>query len=392
MQKTAPKVLLLTVFLLLCLSACTPTSGIFAGGDWQSSGLPHQQIRALTVDFNNPQVIYAASSQGKNFTSIDGGQHWTERSTGLPIDSSINVLSFDSTGKKLYAATGAGLFVTTDAALHWIAVKEAAPGGPYTYSALAFDINEPHTIYAGTAMHGVLLSKDDGNTWSFANTGLPPGVTINALTFDTDTQQLWAATTSGVYRSDNRGESWQALNTGLPASVVVYSVQPDTIVAGGTRGLIFAGTNHGFFYSQDAGKHWVTSQDSLVGTNVHVIYVDFHKPTTLFVGTDVGVLNSNNSGQNWDRPGPGMPRDQAVYSITWGASNYSQLFAAANDVYMYPGTSGRFSFNRILALLIIVVFFYALYRLVRRRRRPSKANHTAKESKDEGSSEKGRIG
>jgi ligand-binding sensor domain-containing protein len=380
MRKTAPKVILLSAIILLFLSACTPNSGIFAGGNWQSSGLPHQHIRALAVDFNNPQVIYAASSQGKNFTSNDGGQHWIERSSGLPTDSSINVLSFDTTGKKLYAATGAGLFVSTDAALHW---NKVAAGGPFNFTSLAFNFREPHTMYAGTAFQGVLRSSDDGNTWSSANTGLPPGITINTLTFDSENQQLWAATSSGVYRSDDRGFGWQAFNTGLPTSIVVYSVQPDTIVPGGTRGLIFAGTNHGFFFSQDAGAHWTSSQDSLVGTNVRVIYVDFHKPTTLFVGTDVGVLRSDNSGQNWGGVGSGMPRDQSVHAIMWGTSGYTQLFAAADDVYMYPGTGGGFSFNRLIELLIVAVFFYALYRLARRRRRTSKTDRNAEHSKVE---------
>ncbi len=372
MRKTSLKVVLLSA-VLLCLSACTPTSGIFAGGSWQSRGLPHQRIRALTVDYNNPQIIYAAGALGKNFTSSDGGQHWVDRSFGLPTGSSINVLSFDSTGKKLYAATDAGIFMSTDAAHHWIAIEKAE--APYT--ALAFNFREPHTIYAGTAFHGVLRSSDDGNTWFSANTGLLPGITINALTFDTENQQLWAATSSGVYRSDDKGLSWHAFNTGLPTSIVVYSVQPDTIVPGGTSGLIFAGTNHGFFFSQDAGTHWTTGQESLVGTNVRVIYVDFNKPTTLFVGTDVGVLRSDNSGQNWSALGSGMPKDQAVYVIMWGTSGYTQLFAAADDVYIYPGTSGGFSFNRLIALLIAAVFFYALYRLARRGRRTSRTGRNA---------------
>src|SRR5450759_3269906 len=340
MHKISLKVFLLSVMVLLSLSACTPTAGIFAGGNWQSSGLAHQHIRSLTVDFNNPQIIYAANSQGKNFASTDGGQHWTERSYGLPPGSSINLLSFDSTGKKLYAATVTGLFVSTDAAFHWVAAGEVATGQPENYTALTFNPGEPHTLYAGTAQHGVLKRNDDGNTWSAVNTGIPAGTVINALTFDSDKQQLWAATTSGIYRSDDRGASWGAFNTGLPASIVVYSVQPDTIVNGGTEGLIFAGTNHGFFFSQDAGAHWQTSQESLVGTNVRVVYVDFHKPSTVFVGTDVGALRSDNSGQNWGEVGPGIPKDQPVYSLAWGTSDYSQLFAAADGVYRYPGTSG----------------------------------------------------
>jgi photosystem II stability/assembly factor-like uncharacterized protein len=376
MHKKSLKVVLLSVIVLLSLSACTPTTGIFAGGNWQASGLTHQHIHSLAVDFNNPQIIYAANLQGKNFASTDGGQHWTERSDGLPPGSSINLLSFDSTGKKLYAATDTGLFVSTDAALHWVAAGKVSTGQPDNYMALAFNPGEPHALYAGTALHGALKSNDDGNTWSAINTGIPAGTAINTLTFDSDSQQLWAATTSGIYRSDNRGASWQAFNSGLPAAIVVYSVQPDTIVNGGTKGLIFAGTDHGFFFSQDAGAHWQTSQDSLVGTTVRVVYVDFHKPTTVFVGTGVGALRSDNSGQNWGEVGPGIPSGQPVYSLAWGTSDYSQLFAAADDVYKYPGSSGGFNPNQLLELLIAVVFFYALYRLARRRRRPSKADRT----------------
>ena len=366
MHITAPKFMLLSMVLVLCLTACAPTSGIFAGGDWQSSGLPHHSIQALAVDFNNPQNIYAGGSVGKVFASTDGGQHWSDRSTGLPPASSINALAFDATGKKLYAATDVGLFGSTDAALHWLAIGKADQS--FDYTALAFDLKATQTLYVGTASHGVLLSLDGGNSWSSINTGLPARTSINALTVDPDSEQLWAATNVGVYRSDDKGKTWQAFDTDLSTSMV-YSVQPDTVVNGGTRGLIFAGTNHGFYFSQDDGGHWKTSPESLIGTNIHVIYVDFHKPSTLFVGTDVGALRSDDSGQTWSGLGPGMPKGQPVYSLAWGTSEYSQLFAAADDVYLYPGTSGGLTFNRLIALVIAALFFYLLYRLVRRRRK-----------------------
>src|SRR5216684_6772784 len=91
-------VLLLLVVVTLCLSACTPTSGIFANGSWQSSGLVHQHIRVLMVDPNNLQALYAGDAQGKVFASTDGGQHWTEHSTGLPGVNVIHALSFDDAG------------------------------------------------------------------------------------------------------------------------------------------------------------------------------------------------------------------------------------------------------------------------------------------------------
>ncbi|TMC88847.1 MAG: hypothetical protein E6J10_02290, partial [Chloroflexi bacterium] len=104
------------------------------------STLTHQHIRTLAVDTNNPQAIYAGDAQGKIFASADGGLHWTERSAGLPLSSSINALSFDATGKKLYAASANGLFMSTDAAQHWSPVGKNQAQFPLdTYTALAFD-------------------------------------------------------------------------------------------------------------------------------------------------------------------------------------------------------------------------------------------------------------
>jgi len=368
LQRTT--MLFLLVVVTLCLSACTPTSGIFANGSWQSSGLAHQHIRTLAVDPNNLQALYAGDAQGKVFASTDGGQHWTEHSTGLPGVNVIHALSFDDAGKKLFAATDAGLFVSSDAARSWTALDKPGTGLPAdSFTALTFDLSAPHTVYIGTAASGVFMSANGGDSWSPISNGLPADLSINALTFDTTDQQLWAATSLGVYGSNDQGTTWRPYNVGLPTPLVVYSIQPDTIVIGGTKGLIFAGTNHGFFYSQDAGAHWRTSSESLARTDVRFIYVDFHKPSTLYVGTDIGALRSDDNGQSWSGIAPGLPANSPVYALAWGATNYSQLFAAVNDVYQFPGTSGGgFSTAHLVALLLIALFFFVLYRFTRRNR------------------------
>src|SRR5215469_18955050 len=68
--------------LIVLFSACAPGSGIF-GGTWQSSGLQHQHIRALAVDPNNVQDIYAGDAENGVFVSTDAGAHWSQHSTGL---------------------------------------------------------------------------------------------------------------------------------------------------------------------------------------------------------------------------------------------------------------------------------------------------------------------
>lgn len=362
-------VLLLLLALFFSLSACAPSTGIFAGGNWQSSGLPRQHVRTLEVDPNNSQVIYAGDAQNGVFVSNDSGQHWTQRTTGLPLPLAIQLLAFDGPGKKLYAATDKGLFVSADAAQHWQAVSPVnSKSLTVSYTALAFDFNAPHTIYAGTLHQGVLVSTDDGRSWISASSGLPIGDAINDLAFDPDHQQLWAATASGIYRSDDRGATWRAFNSELPPNTTVYAVQPAS-VSGGAQNLIFAGTNIGFFRSEDAGAHWTRGQETFSGTSIHQILVDFRTPTTIYLATDAGAFRSDNSGQTWGGIASGLPKGSPVYALTFGATNYSQLYAAVNDVYLYPGSSGGLTITRLIPILLILLFFYLLYRLTTRNRR-----------------------
>jgi photosystem II stability/assembly factor-like uncharacterized protein len=366
------RILLLLLPLLVLLSACGTTVGIFAGGTWQASGLQNQNIRALAVDPNHLQDLYAGDAQNGVFVSTNGGQNWVQKSTGLPLPTGIHTLAFDDPGKKLYAATDAGVFVSADAALHWNSVSTPKSGLPTdSYTAIAFDLNTASIIYAGTAHHGVLKSVNGGVSWSGASSGLPTGDTINDLIYDSDAHQLWAATDMGIYRSDNGGTNWQQLNNGIPAANVINTVLPAS-VSGGNGGLIYAGSNHGFYLSSDSGVHWKQSQVSLAATSIHAILIDYQKATTVYVATDVGALKSLDSGQTWGGISTGIPRNQSVYALIQADNGFSQLFAASKGIYSYPGSGSIFSPDRIIPILVILAFFYLLYYMVTRGRRRSR--------------------
>ncbi len=368
MSMRMPFVLSILLLLSFALSACAPGTGILGGGNWQLSSLQHQHIRAFDVDFKNAQLLYAGDAQNGVFVTTDGGQHWVSRSAGLPLPNTLYALSLDATGKKLYIATAKGIFVSADAAQHWHAVSTTRAALPAdSYTALAFDATVPHTIYAGTAHHGVLVSTTDGDTWSTASNGLPAAAVINGLVLDSDHHQLWAATALGVYRSDDKGTTWKAFNSGLPPGSVVNVIRVASM-SGGPNGLVYAGANHGFFRSTDSGLHWTPSEESLSGTSIRAILVDFRYPSTIYIGTGVGAFRSDDSGQNWGGIGPGLPRGQSVYALILGASNYSQLFAAVNDVYLYPGASGGISLTRLVPLFLLLLMFYLLYRVTQRGR------------------------
>jgi len=358
---------IILLLLVICLTSCAPGAGIFSGGKWQPGGLQHQHIRTLTVDPNNPQIIYAGDSQDGVFVSPNAGINWSQQSTGSALPIAIYALVFDDPGKKLYAATDKGILVSADAAKHWSDVS-GLPAD--TYTALAFDSKAPSIIYTATEHHGVFVSTNEGSSWTAANRGLPTGIIINGLAFDSDLHQLWAATNLGIYRSSDAGMLWQALNKGLPPTVVVNTVLP-AATSGGDQGLIFAGTNRGFFRSQDNGAQWSPSQVSLSGTSVNAILIDYHKVTTVYAGTGIGVLRSDDNGQNWSGIASGLPSDQAVQALAIGANGYNQLYAATNGIYLFPGNNSAFDPSQIFPVLLILAFFFALYRFTSRGRKRS---------------------
>ncbi|MDQ6659526.1 MAG: hypothetical protein M3Z24_01010, partial [Chloroflexota bacterium] len=190
---------------------------------------------------------------------------------------------------------------------------------------------------------------------------------INLLTFDSDAHQLWAATSMGVYRSDNQGQTWRALNNGIPSASAIYTVQVMSS-SGGAQGIVFAGTDHGFFYSNDAGSHWIRS-DILSKLSIYAILVDFRRSTTIYIGTSLGAFRSDDNGKSWGGIAAGLSKNQPVYALQLGANDYSQLLAATNDVYLFPGTTGGFTAVRLLPLLFVALFFFLLYFMIMRSRK-----------------------
>ncbi|MGZ3623243.1 MAG: WD40/YVTN/BNR-like repeat-containing protein [Ktedonobacteraceae bacterium] len=365
------RVALMLLFLVvgICLTSCASNAGVFAGGKWQAGGLQHQQLLSLTVDPNNPQIIYAGDTRDGVFASTNSGTNWSKQSVGLPLPISIFALVFDDPGKKLYAATNMGVFVSANATIKWVHLTGLPED---SYSSIAFDLNAPHVIYVASVSHGVYVSKDNGSTWNAVNKGLPSGIVIHGLAFDSVEHHLWAATNMGVYRSDNDGGLWLVLNKGLPSGIVVNTILP-AANSGGDKGLVFAGTNHGFFLSHDDGSQWSHSQVLLIGTSINAVLIDYHTVTTVYAGTGIGVLRSDDNGQNWGGIASGLPRDQAVQALAIGANGYNQLFAATNGIYLFPGNSNTFDPSQIFPILLILAFFFVLYQVSTRGRRRSQS-------------------
>jgi hypothetical protein len=132
--------------------------------------------------------LYAAVSAGGIWTSADGGNHWRSIGSRLPTQSTSSVAYSRARGGTVLALTGddafggntyggLGVFRTTDGGRHWRRSR-GVPAGALGFK-LAVDPGNPRTVYAATGA-GLFRSTNDGK--SFRDVNLPIGGPCQGLT------------------------------------------------------------------------------------------------------------------------------------------------------------------------------------------------------------------
>ncbi len=244
-------------------------------GTWRSLGPANQggRTRALLVDPNDPNVMYAGGVAGGVWKSTDAGASWTPTTDLQMPNIAIASLVFDPANSNIiYAGTGEGTFNSD-------AVRGA----------------------------GIFASTDAGVTW----TQLPSTATaefhyVNSLVVSPrNTQRLFAATRTGLYRSTDGGTSWTEL---VSATSVNGCTQVALQLLGGT-GYVFASCGNfaqGTIYrADDDDTSPFTSVLSVTGQGRSSIAIAPSSESTVYV-----MASSLTSG------GTGLYGLHAVYRST----------------------------------------------------------------------------
>lgn len=200
----------------------------------------------LLVSPHDPNVLYTAME--RVFKSTDMGQSWTaispdltrndkskQKPSGGPITLDITSVEYydtvfavaESPVKKdmIWAGTDDGLVqLTTDGGQHWTNVT---PKDMPEWSMIS--IVEPSHFDAGTAYIAVdrhkfddfrpmiFRTRDSGKTWIMTANGIPEGAYVHAVREDPERKGLlFAGTELGVYFSIDDGSHWQPLQLNLP--------------------------------------------------------------------------------------------------------------------------------------------------------------------------------
>jgi hypothetical protein len=296
----------------------------------QTHGPYHGDVFCFAVSGTN---LFAGTYGGGVFLSTNNGTSWSAASSGL---TNTDVRAFTVSGTNLFAGTLGGVFLSTNSGTSWSAASTGltsklvsalaispAPGG----AGQRLDSSSGTNLFAGTYGDGVILSTNNGTSWSAASTGL---TNTSVLALAVSGTNLFAGTEwGGVFLSTNNGTSWSAASTGLMNTYVrALAVSPASGGAGSTN--LFAGTSGGVFLSTNNGTSWTAASTGLTDIDVSALVVS---GTNLFAGvastlrSSSIVFLSTNNGTSWTAASTGLTNP----SVNTFAVSGTNLFAGTAD-------------------------------------------------------------
>ena len=196
------------------------------------------------------------------------------------------------------------------------------------------------TILVGTIGQGVMMSADDGESWTRASVrhGMHSDCIVKTLLSEPRQPEIvYAGTDMGLYRSDNGGGRWRLLDTPMSGSMVwsmgIDPVDPSVMFAG-----IGTPSKPGIYRSRDASKSWqqlsveISAECENVGTPRPTgIAIDPTDHRHVWLGLEVdGVRHSPDGGETWAKVNGQIPNPD-VHSVLVVAGPPKAVFTVVND-------------------------------------------------------------
>jgi photosystem II stability/assembly factor-like uncharacterized protein len=237
-------------------------------------------------------TMYLEPGEGGVYYSIDYGDNWEKRVTGLS-DLDVQSLAIHPTmSNTLLAGTMDGdLFYTLNSGSNWVQTTQLTG----TVTRLYFNPYETLEAWATTSSdadgRGYLYRSTNLTDWTTQDLNVQPqGGSVQAqMTFLPGS--VWLASQS-VYSTTNSGGTWNALD-GLDRSAVAIAISPDTPQE------IYVGTDFGVQKSTDSGSNWQETIEGLAALVPNAVAVSPDDPDVVYVKTHQGIFASQNGGNDW---------------------------------------------------------------------------------------------
>jgi photosystem II stability/assembly factor-like uncharacterized protein len=218
--------------------------------NWQYPGTMEPHIRDIMIDRENPERVLAAVQIGGVLRTEDGGATWEDIT--VDVDPDVHkIIQHPDDPDVYFAVTGGGgeyphptpehrikppyphgrpLYKSTDRGRTWTSISDDVPqsygipiaalGGsrPVLLAGVAFGVPPRWTARPEGAGAALIVSEDDGATWTAVSDGLPlpsPAM-FDAIEVDARRRRFYAGTNEALYVSNDAQRGWTPVPLALP--------------------------------------------------------------------------------------------------------------------------------------------------------------------------------
>ena len=328
---------------------------------WSALGPAGGDARAFAAEPGQTNHIYLGTTNSWIYESTDRGSSWHRLSKIDPLDDLVldHIIVDPTNHSVLYVAawevsqTNGGLWISRDAGKSW---KEVMGMHGQSIRALAQAATDAKMLIAGTR-DGVFRSTDAGLTWTLIS---PPGnnemrdiesVAINPQ----NTNILFAGTWHLPWKSEDGGKNWRNIKQGLIVDSDVFSIILDPV----DPNVTFLSACSGIYKSENAGELFHKIQGiPMTARRTRKLLQDPVNRQVVYAGTTEGLYKTVDGGKTFQRmTGPDVivndvyvdPSDTEHVLL---ATDRSGVLYSRDGAKSFIATNDGFSGRKVEALLV----------------------------------------
>jgi photosystem II stability/assembly factor-like uncharacterized protein len=297
-------------------------------------------VFGMVLNPKNPLELFAGTTGGGAYHTIDGGANWT----ALAIDDTVWSWAIDSVDGTVYAGSNHGVFKSTDGGNTF--VLAGSPGNGIVYSLAKSGTK----LYAGTGGGGFSVSSDDGATWT--NTGIARGI---GLSLNTDTAgNVYAGTNfEGAFVKPAQGNyghpahwlpiAWENIRNCNCQNGHAIAIDPND-----SEHVFFTTNDGGLLVSKDGGGSWSDLAAKGLGARApRSVGFDPRNSRRIYVGgyTGNGFWRSADGGDSWKQSFFGPPNIYPTQPVVDPIDG--TVYVATLSMGIYKSTDFGAAFTRI---------------------------------------------
>lgn len=336
-----------------------------------------QSIGCITIDPNNPNVIWVGTGENNNQRSVgygnglykseDAGKSF--KNVGLKESFHIGMIQINPANSQevwvaaygpLWGKKGdKGIYQSKDGGQSWNCVLNPENAGlneihldPFNskivYACAHQRKRHEWTYLGGGPESSIYKSTDNGLTWNKINNGLPKSdkgrITLEVaqntpgkLTAVVETQDK----SGGVFVSTDYGQSWNKVNDFFTSGNYFQEVFQDPK---NDLRLFFMDTY--LHFSEDGGKTVKRFPEKYKHVDNHAIWINPTNYKHLLVGCDGGLYETFDYGENWDFK-ENLPITQFYRVSVDNAKPFYNIYGGTQDNYSIGGPSRNNTSNGI---------------------------------------------